>query len=72
MNHLASSLRHLLAAAALLALASLPTLAQTPGSGGPTPGTPPPTSVPLDAGASLLLAGGAAYALHRLRKHRAA
>ena len=44
--------------------------AQTPGSGGPTPGTPTadPTAVPLDGGASLLLAGGAAYALKRLRK----
>ncbi|MCC3159315.1 hypothetical protein LJ737_18885 [Hymenobacter sp. 15J16-1T3B] len=44
--------------------------AQTPGSGGPTPGTPAadPTAVPLDGGASLLLAGGAAYALKRLRK----
>ncbi|MCC3159263.1 hypothetical protein LJ737_18620 [Hymenobacter sp. 15J16-1T3B] len=46
--------------------------AQTPGSGGPTPGTPAadPTAVPLDGGASLLLAGGAAYALSGLRKRR--
>ncbi|OON67777.1 PID-CTERM protein-sorting domain-containing protein [Hymenobacter sp. CRA2] len=47
--------------------------AQGPGSGGPVPGpvTPPdPTAVPIDGGASLLLAGGAAYALKRLRKRR--
>ncbi|GAB3824084.1 PID-CTERM protein-sorting domain-containing protein [Hymenobacter jeollabukensis] len=42
--------------------------AQDPGSGGPTPGAPEPTAVPIDGGASLLLAGGAAYALRRLRK----
>ncbi|KAA9325507.1 hypothetical protein F0P96_19430 [Hymenobacter busanensis] len=39
--------------------------AQDPGSGGPLPGTP--TAVPLDGGASLLLAAGAAYGLKRLR-----
>ncbi|RAK69532.1 PID-CTERM protein-sorting domain-containing protein [Hymenobacter edaphi] len=45
--------------------------AQTPGSGGPEPGTPAePTAVPLDGGVSLLLAGGAAYALSGLRKRR--
>ncbi|OON67052.1 PID-CTERM protein-sorting domain-containing protein [Hymenobacter sp. CRA2] len=48
--------------------------AQGPGSGGPTPGpvTPPPdpTAVPIDGGASLLLAGGATYAVARLRKRR--
>ncbi|GAB3824258.1 PID-CTERM protein-sorting domain-containing protein [Hymenobacter jeollabukensis] len=42
--------------------------AQDPGSGGPTPGAPEPTAVPIDGGASLLLAGGALYALKRLRK----
>lgn len=47
--------------------------AQTPGSGGPTLGAAdpnPPTSVPLDGGASLLLAGGAAYVLRRLHQRR--
>ncbi|GAB2943790.1 hypothetical protein GCM10027048_05640 [Hymenobacter coalescens] len=47
--------------------------AQTPGSGGPAPSNEPPadpTAVPLDGGASLLLAGGATYALSRLRKRR--
>ncbi|MFD1873855.1 PID-CTERM protein-sorting domain-containing protein [Hymenobacter bucti] len=37
-----------------------------PGSGGPTP-----TGVPIDGGISVLLAGGAAYAVRRLRKRRA-
>ena len=43
-----------------------------PGSGGPGPGTPTvdPTTVPLDGGASLLLAGGVAYGLKRLRTRR--
>jgi hypothetical protein len=54
---------------ALLLLSCGAALAQgTPGSGGPVPGTPDPTPVPLDGGASLLLAGGAAYALRRLRR----
>lgn len=45
-----------------------------PGSGGPVPGTPAadPTAVPLDGGASLLLAAAGAYGLARLRKHRQA
>lgn len=52
---------------ALLALRVAPALAQ-PGSGGPGPGTPDPTAVPLDGGASLLLAAGAAYGWRRLRQ----
>lgn len=39
--------------------------AQGPGSGGPSPAAP--TGVPIDGGASLLLASGAAYGLKRLR-----
>ncbi|OON66924.1 PID-CTERM protein-sorting domain-containing protein [Hymenobacter sp. CRA2] len=73
MNHLASSVRLLLAGAFLLVLHTAS--AQGPGSGGPVPGpvTPPdPTAVPIDGGASLLLAGGAAYAVSRLRKRRKA
>jgi hypothetical protein len=46
--------------------------AQTPGSGGPAPTDPvTPTEVPLDGGASLLLASGVAYGLRRLRRQRA-
>jgi hypothetical protein len=48
----------------------------TPGSGGSTPGsggpTPDPTGAPIDGGVSLLLAGGAAYAVRHLRRRRLA
>jgi len=40
-----------------------------PSSGGPTPD---PTGAPIDGGASLLLASGAAYAIRRLRRRRVA
>jgi hypothetical protein len=40
-------------------------------SGGPLPTIPPtPTEVPLDGGASLLLAGSVAYGLRKLRQRR--
>ena len=42
--------------------------AQTPADGGPAPTTP--TAVPLDGGASLLLAGGIGYAVRRLKQRR--
>ena len=58
------------AAFAASLLLALTTHAQTPGSGGPTPGAT--TDVPLDGGASLLLAGGVAYGLRRLRSRRQA
>lgn len=48
-------------------LLSLAAAAQAPGSTGPTPTATDPTAVPLDGGASLLLAGGVAYGLRRLR-----
>ncbi len=54
--------------ALLLALTGL-AQAQAPGSTGPTPQAV--TSVPLDGGASLLLASGVAYGLKRLRQRRA-
>ena len=43
-------------------------LAQAPADGGPTPTAV--TAVPLDGGISLLLAGGVAYGLTRLRSRR--
>jgi hypothetical protein len=59
--------------AALLLLA-LTSPAQTPGPGGgpvsQEPDTTPPTSVPIDGGASLLLASGVAYGIKRLRRKR--
>ena len=42
-----------------------------PSSGGPAPGAAA-TPVPLDGGASLLLAGGVAYGLRKLRQRRRA
>lgn len=46
-------------------------LAQVPGGGGPGPGGGVgSTGVPIDGGASLLLAGGAAYAVRQLRARR--
>ena len=53
----------------LCAITSLPVLAQ-PGSGGPTPGAT--TVIPIDGGASLLLAGGLAFGLKQLRARREA
>ena len=55
----------LLASALLLAIGAK---AQAPADGGPTPATP--TATPLDGGAALLLAGGLAYGLKRLRERR--
>ena len=60
--------------AGFLSLGALAASAQTPTTGGPvptTPVTPDPTAVPLDGGASLLLASGVAYGLKRLRLRRA-
>ncbi|AMR26237.1 hypothetical protein A0257_05245 [Hymenobacter psoromatis] len=54
--------------------AATPALAQAgaPGSGGPTPTGPSPTQVPIDGGASLLLASGVAFGLKKLRDRRRA
>lgn len=43
-------------------------LAQAPGDGGPTPTGP--TATPIDGGVSMLLAGGVAYGLNKLRNRR--
>ena len=53
-----------------LLLAATTSHAQTPTTGGPVPQAPDPTAVPLDGGASLLLASGVAYGLKRLRQRR--
>jgi len=50
-------------------LATAPALAQAPGTGGPAPA---PAAVPLDGGASLLLASGVAFGLKKLRDRRRA
>ncbi len=42
--------------------------AQAPADGGPAPSSP--TAIPLDGGASLLLAGGLVYGLRRLKQRR--
>jgi hypothetical protein len=49
---------------------SAPALAQGPGDGGPKPTDPPVTEIPIDGGASLLLAGGVAFGLKKLRDRR--
>ena len=49
-------------------LLSLEAQAQTPADGGPAPTSP--TAVPLDGGASLLLASGLALGLKKLRQRR--
>ncbi len=52
-------------------LVAAPALAQDgPGSGGPTPNAP--TAVPIDGGASILLASGVALGLKKLRERRRA
>jgi len=69
----------LLAGAALTILTGQTVQAQAPGNGGTTGGPPAPaptpqadpTVIPLDGGASLLLAGGVAYGLRRLRRRAA-
>jgi len=46
-----------------------PAFAQAPNTGGPSP---QPAAVPLDGGASLLLASGVAFGLKKLRDRRRA
>ena len=41
-----------------------------PDTPGPTPTNPNPAEIPIDGGASLLIAGGVAYGLKKLRDRR--
>ena len=61
------SLKPMLLTLPLLLAAGL-AFAQAPADGGPSPAAP--TATPLDGGAALLLAGGLAYGLRRLRQRR--
>ena len=72
MTHFSPTFRYLLGAAVFgfLLLAAQPAAAQGPGSGGPEPDPTDPTAVPIDGGASLLLAAGAAYGVKKLRQRR--
>jgi hypothetical protein len=63
LNFFPSSLMRNLSLVAALMLLALVSHAQ-PSSGGPTP-------APIDGGISVLLAGGAAYAVRRLRRRKA-
>ena len=62
--------RALLVASLLLGAAVLPAVHAQPISGGPGPGAPAATDVPIDGGASLLLASGIGYGLSRFRQAR--
>lgn len=63
-------MKSLLLTAVLLVSAASLTHAQAPADGGPAPSGP--TETPLDGGASLLLAGGVAYAVRHLKARRRA
>ena len=60
-------MKSFLLTAALVAASCALALAQ-PSSGGPAPAAP--AAVPLDGGASLLLASGVGYALRKLHQRR--
>ena len=64
-------LHNLLPSLFIVLVATAVAVAQ-PGSGGPEPGSIPsdPDVIPIDGGVSLLLAGGVAYGLQRLRGRR--
>jgi hypothetical protein len=69
-----SFLRLALATAGLLLLsgALATTHAQSPTTGGPAPQAPDLAAVPLDGGASLLVAAGVGLGLRKLRRMRQA
>jgi hypothetical protein len=59
-----------IAATLLLAATTQQAMAQNPSTGGPQPSAPDPTQVPIDGGASLLLASSVAYGLRKLHQRR--
>ena len=61
-------LKRILPALALVVTTGTIALAQ-PTNGGPGP-DPDPTAIPIDGGVSLLLAGGVAFGIKRLRARR--
>ena len=69
-RHMKSFLLFRLLPALTLVMALADVVLGQPGSGGPGPGGNPAAQVPLDGGVSLLLAGGVAYGLKRLRERR--
>jgi hypothetical protein len=68
----ATLLRRFAAAVSFVLAAGTARQVLAQGSGGPTPTpvAPDPTAVPLDGGASILLAGSVAYGLRKLRQRR--
>ena len=66
-NVFVTAFRTLTFGTALALLAGAATQTRAQGSTGPTP---TPTAVPLDGGASLLLAGGVAYGVRLLRRRK--
>ena len=62
-----SSYLRLLAVAILLLSANAASAQGAPPGGGPGPTTPDPTAVPLDGGASLLVAAGIGFGIRKLR-----
>ena len=61
-------MKNLIILASLLLVVGITQVRAQPGSTGPAPD---PTPIPLDGGASLLLASGVAYGLKKLRQRRA-
>lgn len=66
-------IKHSLVIAFIFSLGIVTGMAQTaPPNGGPRPPVlpPDPVEIPIDGGASLLIAGGVAYGLKKLRDRR--
>ncbi|MBC5992596.1 PID-CTERM protein-sorting domain-containing protein [Pontibacter cellulosilyticus] len=72
MNYIFSACIKIVSFAAIFFLFSLSSVVAQPGSGGPQPtnSEEPPAGVPIDGGASLLLAAGGAYGLKKINDYR--